>query len=173
MSTLSCEHFGSVEHWLKEPVVVALGRIGPEAAPAVPTLLKHLNEPDACGGYDAWWKVNAVWALGRIGPAAREAVPLLERIVQKVHPGYDARAEAAEALCRITRGEKGLWELRFALDYGYWRDRESICRTLGEIGPAVKAAVPDLEKALKDRDSAVRAAAAEALKKIRGSAPQE
>jgi HEAT repeat protein len=40
-------------------------------------------------------------------------------------------------------------------------------RTLGEIGPKAKPAVPVLAELLKDKDGDVRKAAAEALEEIR------
>ncbi len=44
---------------------------------------------------------------------------------------------------------------------------------LGEIGPAAAQAIPDIEPLLEDRDQEVRAAAADALMKIRREAIDE
>jgi HEAT repeat protein len=44
--------------------------------------------------------------------------------------------------------------------------RESFAQALGQIGPDAKAAIPALRDGQKDKDERVRAAAAEALKKI-------
>jgi len=65
-------------------------------------------------------------------------------------------AEAVPALIRMLneRGES--------------KDPEAVANALGGIGPSARAAVPALEKALADPDESVHAAAAEALKKIRG-----
>ena len=46
--------------------------------------------------------------------------------------------------------------------------RGDAAQTLGRIGPAAREAVPALEKLLGDKERYVRAAAAEALKRIRG-----
>lgn len=78
---LIAKDLGNTDACDKEPhagAVWALGKFGPEAAPAVPTLLNHL-------------KVNpqvdsaVVETLGLIGPAAAAALPKLERLSKKAY----------------------------------------------------------------------------------------
>ncbi|MEK7269828.1 MAG: HEAT repeat domain-containing protein [Planctomycetota bacterium] len=69
--------------------------IGPEAAPAVPTLVKILQASD-------WGYLRAQDAagLGAIGPAAKAAVPILQQMaLSDVNP--NAKKAAAEALPKI------------------------------------------------------------------------
>jgi HEAT repeat protein len=61
---------------VRQTAAVALGQIGPEAAPAVPALVKTLAHSDDV------LRRQAAAALGRIGPAAREALPALRKARQ-------------------------------------------------------------------------------------------
>lgn len=51
-----------------------LGRLGDQAAPAVPALARVL-----AGGGDLAVRERTAWALGKIGPAAAAALPALEQ----------------------------------------------------------------------------------------------
>jgi len=56
-----------------------LGRIGPDAAPAVPALTRLLDDPDARV------RKAAIRTLGQIGPAAKDAVPALVQTLLEEH----------------------------------------------------------------------------------------
>ncbi len=71
----------------------SLRRIGPQAAPAVPALVKALRDEDD------YLRKSAAEALGAIGPAAGPAVPAL--IITLKDPEKDVRKESARALRRI------------------------------------------------------------------------
>ena len=66
----------------------ALGLIGPDAAPAVPELMKCLDDLaefegiSGCMGYKMTVRMEAIRALGRIGPAARPAAARLLELLQ-------------------------------------------------------------------------------------------
>ena len=87
---------GAGSRWAIE----ALGTIGPDAAPAVPSLLALLRGGRQPGPkavrFDA-----AVKALGQVGPPAREALPQLTDLSQK-HPNMNVRRLATAAVHRIT-----------------------------------------------------------------------
>jgi hypothetical protein len=51
-----------------------LGRLGKQAAPAVPVLARVV-----CGGVDLTVRQRVAWALGQIGPAAAEALAALQQ----------------------------------------------------------------------------------------------
>ncbi len=140
----------------------ALGRIGPEARGATAALIRvaGLDNPDV--------GMAAVEALGLIGPDASPAVPALRSLLGR--SSGDLRIAAAVALCRIgVGGREVLAPLVEALTNGDWETRAEAARTLGRLGPLARQAVPALEKAGRDDNlREVRAAAADALKRIRG-----
>ena len=72
----------------------ALGKIGPEAAAAVPALTTALQDPDV----DV--RMEAAWALGCIGPEAAAAAPALSNALQD--PVVDVRSEAAVQALRAA-----------------------------------------------------------------------
>jgi HEAT repeat protein len=146
----------------------ALRQIGPEAADAVPTLLKlgqdadkrsrvvftlvgiAPTQPDAVAflvdvvrSGEAFDRRDAIQALGKIGPAAAAAVPVLR---ERLRAHWDNSAKVAYS------GENYL---------------ETI-EAVGNIGPAAKDAIPELQQALKHPYEYMRAAAASALEKIEG-----
>ena len=70
----------------------AIGDIGPEAAAAVPSLIRLLRK-------DAHSPISAFIALMDIGPAAREALPALKPYLS--NPDADVRKMAAKAVAAI------------------------------------------------------------------------
>jgi HEAT repeat protein len=122
--------------------------------------------------------------LGKLGPVARSAVPRLTQLLK--HENVDVRLDVACALWRIDRSEAVVPVLAelvkephrpegiigtgvgSALQAEQGRVEQAI-RTLGEIGPAAKGALPVLEKALTFESTDLRAAASEAIKKIKAT----
>ncbi len=146
---------------------VALAEIGAGAAEAVPELQKLLAD-----GVPAGTRYVAAYALGRIGPPAAPALPRLLELstsddeimatvavwsALKIEPADAALVEKAIPLLkRVLRGDRDMARLEAAV-------------SLGDIGAAAGSAIPILELVSEeDSVSAVRAAAAEALAKIRG-----
>jgi HEAT repeat protein len=139
----------------------ALGHIGSQAAEAVPALIRMLNvrregeDPEAVAD-----------ALGGIGPGARAAVPALEKLL--ADDDKRIRSASARALSRIDPTVvAAVAALVEALDSD--SDVEA-CESLGRMGSVARAALPALERKVRQwkADERLRAAAAEALKKIRG-----
>lgn len=147
---------------------VALASLGADAAAAVPDLVNLLGDDRP-----ADLRYAVAYALGRIGAAAKPAVPRLLELsksadelmatvatwaVLKIEPEDKTRLESAIPLLRkALRGEADLARLEAAV-------------SLGDIGPQAKSAIPILELVAEDDASRdVRAAAAEALTKIRGT----
>lgn len=145
----------------------ALGHIRPVVVDVVPILMRALEDKD-------WYvRSSATIALGSIGPVTDEVVPSLmkalgdnEDLVRRsalsalgtIGP---AAAEAVPALEKVLRN----WRID---EYRRWL----AARALGNIGyPEAAMAVPALERAQRDRDKDVRKGAAEALRKIKSSAP--
>jgi HEAT repeat protein len=151
---------------VRSEAAVALAAIGAEAAPAVPALQKLLGDD---GPADA--RYAATYALGRIGVAAKPAVPRLLELSKssdeimatvatwatlKIEPQDAALVEAAIPLLRkALRGQNEMARLEAAV-------------ALGDIGPQASSAIPILELVSEeDASRQVRAAAAEALAKVR------
>lgn len=133
-----------------EKAIKAIGNAGAKSAPAVPALMKKLDDD---------WRViryGAAEALGKIGPAAKKAVPRLREMTGE-EDGV-CRIHAAEALLKIDRkgqtrfvvgvargeltraaaeGYKSRWWLRIVLDL------------LIETGKHAAPAKPELEKVIK------------------------
>jgi HEAT repeat protein len=155
----------------------AMRRLGESAAPAVPDLIPLLENQGA--------RSSAALTLAAIGRAAAPAVPALERYVED--PRYEGRHAIFEALWRITREERyaelGLrptavkaadaWAVPQLLG-GLARDdipwRRHCAEALGRLGPAARAAAPDLARLASDEseDEYVRDAARDALRQIGG-----
>lgn len=140
-----------------------LGMFGPAAAPAVPELIKSLASDDE------QVRNSAIYALGKIGPAAQAASPDLRNLLG----GADdfARFAATWALVRINPKDakfvaaavpelvKGLSDERPLV-------RAESAATLGELGPAAKSFLPELQKAAEDPEASVSAAAKQAINAI-------
>jgi HEAT repeat protein len=148
---------------------VALFRMGPAAAPAVPDLIACLRKEETWQN-----RFNATLALASIGPLAEAAVPTLVETLKRT-PELRVRRAAATALGRIGRKpELAVPALVLALkerDYGM---RETVAAALGTFGPAAREAVPALQELLTLNDFGIqyqelRRAAAQALQKIQGS----
>jgi HEAT repeat protein len=105
----------------------ALARIGPAAAPAVPSLIRGLDGETAG---------NAAEALGAIGPAAKAAVPALERKLKaKDGPGW-----ALIALLQIDPTNRAAKEsLAREADSLSLRERAILAGSLGRWSPEAEA----------------------------------
>jgi len=132
----------------------ALGELGPEAEPAVPSLVAALAHRDE----DT--RRAAAQSLGRIGAAA---IPALRTVLD----GNQERLKlpAVEALGWI--GPAAIDALVAALKDSSPPVRRSAARALGRLGPAAIRAEPALVKAVSDPTPEVRDAAAAALKSVR------
>jgi HEAT repeat protein len=143
---------------------LALAKIGPAAKAAVPQLSAALAKPDcACPHAIAY-------ALGSIGADAAAAEPALLATLKS-----DDRSLAvmgAWALTKVKPADavaKAVPVLIAGLGDAHPQTRRVAAEALGELGPQAKSAAAALEKASADQDPAVRAAAAEALRAVRGA----
>ena len=152
----------------RQEVEFALAAIGPEAKAAVPALLEHMTDSKE----EPKDRYTACYALGKIGPAAAAAVPSLRENMA----GDDKFLKVASvwALLHIQPEDRPLKAFAVPLLIKGLEESErdlvkvEVATALGAIGPTAQAAIPALEKAAKDDDSAaVRTAAADALKRIR------
>jgi HEAT repeat protein len=154
----------------RKEAVTLLGQLGSRAKAAIPTIVGRLDELEHA----------AADALANIGP---EAVPALIAAVRDSEVEFPPRQTTGEvglvapwrgpdyavyALARI--GAAALPPLTKVLKTGDDRGRLRAAYSLGEMGAAAKPVLSELRAAASDKDSKVREAAAEAVKKIE-SAP--
>jgi HEAT repeat protein len=153
-----------------------LGKLGPKAAAAVPALLRALDDrglrsqcmgpPDMYG--ERAVRFDVAESLGLIGAAARAALPKLTAMMA-TDADREVRVSAALAVCRIDPPNKPAFaQLVRLLDDGRGGVQQAAL-ALGQLGPAARAAVPALGRALLHQYVYVRANAAEALGRIGGS----
>lgn len=150
---------GSASRSERGEVLVALQRLGPYAAPAVPSLIGVLTQRTGDG-----LRSEAAAALAAIGPDAVGAVPALTGVLED--PGVDAelREGAARALGRVGRqARSAVPALRRALG-GLPPTQAAAVEALGRIGPAAAPAAPDLARLLDEPE--LQRKAIEALGRI-------
>jgi hypothetical protein len=122
---------------------LALMRLGPDARPAVPALIKAIdNDANKSNlrAFTATVREVMVVTLGRASAGTDEAVPVLTKALETATTDKMERAAA---------------------------------RALGEVGPPARPAVPVLRKFLKDTNPDTREAVEEALQKIGAEAEVE
>jgi|GEM_PF-2400815 len=131
---------------------LVLGRFGPAAQRAVPSLLPYLSDPVA--------GASVIQALGQIGVGDPEVVAGLRRIVaDEKHPN---RGLAASTLGSL-RSVSALPELRLALSAPEKYTRILTAKAIAALGSEATPAIPDLIALVEDSDLDVRMSAVEAL----------
>jgi HEAT repeat protein len=136
-----------------------LRSLGPTASPAVPAIVKVLEDPAS----DDQTRVQCAEVLGAIGPNARPA--LSDLLAAATNLDWMAQASAV-ALWKIDHNTNILIEtisnrLRFA-----GRDRPAALPYFEQLGPALIPAIPEIERALYDRDELIRSEAETVLGEI-------
>jgi HEAT repeat protein len=130
-------------------------------AQALPELRRLLDDPDL------FVQVSAVTGLGRIGAECQGARSAL--IAALVHQDEGVRRASALELCDI--GVRAVPDLANGLDSPNRDLRFGIVWVLARVGG--HEAVSALEAAMRDEDTSVRQAAAEALEKIKQASEGE
>ncbi len=142
--------------------VSALGRLGPRAADAIPSLIGALNDQDI----GVRW--SATIALARIGPAA--VIPLTHALADTQE---NIRLGAATAFCQIGPDAKeAVPSLLSAMKDQSGQVREKAAEALGRIGTADQQIIDSLVQSLSDPDPYFNGQASDALSKIgKGAVP--
>jgi len=128
---------------VRKDAAFALGRIGPRAKDAVPSLIRSLKDENK------HVRREAVWALGAIGPSAKAAVPALTKAIDDTMGTYIGRELDINEVAIESLGKIGPGAVR-AIPALIRRVREDGCHnsaaSLAKIGPA---ALPALVRILK------------------------
>jgi HEAT repeat protein len=153
---------------------MALWRITGDPAPAVSVIADDLDDPRE------YTREQACERLAEIGPAAAGAVPALE--ANLTHESHRVRIAAAETLWKITGDAESVvpvlvdfldeeyvpsffaWNVRSSVS-----DRIEVIELLGQMGPAARAALPELRNLTEHESFPLRRAAASAIEKLTGA----
>ncbi len=180
------------DHGVQGNSIYALGRIGPPARRAVPAIRALLtDEPNRFLAANALWRIDSEYvplalsvfiemlnqrslrgdilalAVDEMGPPAKQALPALARLLDEQDP--QVRLAAAKAFWHVDPDHVGRAVPTLGmLTEELFSQRVGAIKLLGEIGPAAKAALPQLQTCLKDEDEEVAAAAAKAVRAISG-----
>lgn len=150
---------------VQRTAIWSISLMGPAAEPALPVLIQVLGQTNGLGGLAALaigqmgpsrtqaipslvaalpvTRFEAARTLGEMGAEAAAAVPALNIILDSVQE--NARLQAATALWRITHDpnlvDRVIQELGKRQGYTTYK---GFLNLLGEMGPAAKAAVPEI-----------------------------
>lgn len=154
---------------IRNEAALALSKMDPASEDAVAELARALKDPEPAV------RMNATRALFRLRAAARPAVPALIESLNDVenHTNLDTfthtvRELMARALGRASAGTaEGVPALTAFLEAADSAElRIAAAHALGEVGAEARPAAPGLRNLLRDANSSVREAAAEALELI-------
>jgi serine/threonine protein kinase/HEAT repeat protein len=152
------KRLGSSDSKVRSRAIRNLGRIGPPARLAIPSLLALLKDPNNIV------RQEVSDALEKIGPPERKDFHTLQQSLQD--PSPEVRAYAAGALGKIGQEGRGYVGSLVAVLKGDKEPsvRQSAAKALGVMGAFAKeSAGPALIGALADSDKDVRLSAAESL----------
>jgi HEAT repeat protein len=144
---------GEKKESVRAEVVMALGRVGPDAAPAVPDLVRLL------GDKSERIRREAIVSLGRIGPAAARAL-----IAASAEKDVRVRAGAVEALGLSASPDDET--RRAVLEHareGAPEVQAAAVKSLAKLGLPDDALLPVLKEVLRSQDERVRLAAIDLL----------
>jgi HEAT repeat protein len=147
---------------VRAAAAAALGKLGSEGEEAVKPLTAALKDSEALV------KQKAAASLAQLGSLAKDAVLDLSGVLKDASP--DVRAEAAAALGKIgTDAKPAVSALGASLIKDHNRQvKLKILEALGSIGTDASSAVPQITKALKERDKDIKDRAIAALGEIGG-----
>ena len=133
-----------------------LGKFGPRAAAAVPSLMRLLDDGETFAA--------GATALGRIGsPAADQAVPRLLQALDEPE-SYPPAAMALAALG--AAGREAIPILTRRVGRGNLATRRTAIDALGRFGPEAKSALPELQEAKASADDRLGLSIDKAIRSI-------
>ena len=148
--------------WGKTPkranVAYALAKFGPAAKAAIPALIDALKDPNE------YVRINSAAALLVIDPTNEQAEPVL---IEGIEKSKSLRLQWFAAYKLDKFGSPSVSDLVKLATHDNAGVRRIAIYGLHRIGPAAKAAIPVLTKALTDENQDVRWAAKKALSTVR------
>ncbi len=143
--------------------VLALGQIGPEASSAIPVLIRLIADDDRNLLAAVQMSLENIDENWRLNPALPG---LITTLITRLSNAEIEGCLAVQILVWI--GAPAVLALIDALRHGNIPARKNAANALGDIGKYARKAIPALTQALQDENPQVRAAAANALRRIRG-----
>jgi HEAT repeat protein len=141
----------------RRSAIEALGRLGPRAQAAVPSLVEVLSSKQE----EAEIRQEAAAAIGSIGPFARSAVAPLIELLKNEQENPEARASAIEALGQIgPAAREALPALIQTVRQGDPQLRPLALLAMERIGPAPKSPIPAFKEAVSSASLEARGSAA-------------
>ena len=149
-------------HDVRAAAADALGRIGPPASAAVPALSGALSDPIS------WVRLKSVEALVAIHSGSPVALAAFERALSDSRE--EVRAVAATGVSQFAGDAARAVPMlaRLLTTDPYPMVRIAGANALGELGAISRSALPELQRAQRDSDFAVRRAVRDALVRIGG-----
>ena len=149
--------------WWKEipqraNVAKALAKFGSKAKVAVPALIDMLDDPNE------YVRINSAAALLVIDPTNKQAAPVL---VEGIEKSKNLHLQRVAAYKLDKFGSPSVPDLIKLATHDNAGVRRIAIYGLHRIGPAAKAAIPILTKALTDENQDVRQAAKKALSTVK------
>jgi HEAT repeat protein len=154
------ELVGDEDHYVRLWGAMTLNQLGPQAAAAVPALVRALERGDDGGNYSL--------VCGTLARMAGQ-VPEADRAVERALGNDDQSLRLTASLAVGIAGQDGapvLPLLRRALRHERWQVRSGAADALGDMGAAAEPAVPDLKEALRDERIDVQVSARVSLSLI-------
>lgn len=147
----------------RREALFALASIGPPSASSLPQIMAELNDMTPEVQY------AAVYAVGKIGPGAKAAAATLRKNLASQDEFL--RMASVWALLQIEGKDPQLVKTAIPIFMGLLKDERELrrieaARSLGEIGPAAAAALPQLKELSESDNPAVRSAATAAIARI-------
>jgi HEAT repeat protein len=144
---------GESKETVRAEVVMALGRIGPDAEPAIPDLVRLLGDK-----YEPVRR-EAALALGRIGKSAVESL-----IVAAGNKEPTVRARAVESLGYLTGPDERVLSAVLKSTHDAAREvRAAGVKSLAKIGQSDEVLLPIVKKSVRQEDENVRLAVVDLL----------
>jgi HEAT repeats/HEAT repeat len=136
---------------VRSAAIRTLVRLAPGDPETITALIEALHDanPASDQSDSAFTSEDAAITLGKLGAKAKAAVPALTELLTDSNDAL--REAAATALWRIEKSPRGVTVLAERLDEAQdYQTCVRVMKTLAEMGPAAKSAVPVIQKKIEE-----------------------